>query len=152
MITHFLLKNHRITSYNVCYTKLLRMEEMPARLEEIKHAQEEGIEFLTLTNPIAYFADDKGRVNRMTVQKMELGEPDASGRRSPVPMEGSEYDLVVDSVVVSVGVSPNPLIPSSLPQLKTTRWGTIVVDEDSLQTSIPEMFAGGDIVRRNNFV
>ncbi len=123
------------------------MEEMPARVEEIKHAQEEGIEFLTLTNPVEYFADETGRVNRMRVQKMELGEPDASGRRSPVPMEGSEYDIDVDTVVVSVGVSPNPLIPSSLPQLETTRWGTIVVDEEKLQTSIPEMFAGGDIVR-----
>ncbi|WP_430809967.1 MULTISPECIES: NADPH-dependent glutamate synthase [unclassified Carboxylicivirga] len=123
------------------------MEEMPARVEEIKHAQEEGIEFLTLTNPVAYFADEKGRVNKVRVQKMELGEPDASGRRRPMPVEGSEYDIDVDTVVVSVGVSPNPLIPSSLPQLETTRWGTIVVDEDKLQTSIPEMFAGGDIVR-----
>ncbi len=123
------------------------MEEMPARVEEIKHAQEEGIEFMTLTNPVEYFADETGRVNRVKVQKMELGEPDASGRRRPVPMEGSEYDIDVDTVVVSVGVSPNPLIPSSLPQLETTRWGTIVVDEDKLQTSIPEMFAGGDIVR-----
>ncbi|MCU4165855.1 NADPH-dependent glutamate synthase [Carboxylicivirga caseinilyticus] len=123
------------------------MEEMPARVEEIKHAQEEGIEFMTLTNPVEYFADEKGKVSRMRVQKMELGEPDASGRRRPVPMEGSEYDIDVDTVVVSVGVSPNPLIPNSLPQLETTRWGTIVVDEEKLQSSIPEMFAGGDIVR-----
>ncbi|MBI9062928.1 MAG: NADPH-dependent glutamate synthase [Marinilabiliaceae bacterium] len=123
------------------------MDEMPARIEEIKHAEEEGIEFLTLTNPVEYLADDKGRVNQVRVQKMELGEPDSSGRRRPVPMEGSEYLIDVDTVVVSVGVSPNPLIPSSLPQLETTRWGTIVVDEDKFQTSIPEMFAGGDIVR-----
>nr|WP_321409640.1 NADPH-dependent glutamate synthase [uncultured Carboxylicivirga sp.] len=123
------------------------MEEMPARVEEIKHAQEEGIEFMTLTNPVEYFADEKGKVSRMRVQKMELGEPDASGRRRPVPMEGSEYDIDVDTVVVSVGVSPNPLIPNLLPQLETTRWGTIVVDEEKLQSSIPEMFAGGDIVR-----
>nr|WP_321451605.1 NADPH-dependent glutamate synthase [uncultured Carboxylicivirga sp.] len=123
------------------------MEEMPARNEEIKHAQEEGIEFLTLTNPIEYFADKNGRVNKVKVQKMELGEPDASGRRRPVPMEGSEYEIDVDTVVVSVGVSPNPLIPSALPQLETTRWGTIVVDDEKLQSSIPEMFAGGDIVR-----
>ena len=123
------------------------MEEMPARVEEIKHAEEEGIEFLTLTNPVEYFADETGRVNKVRVQKMELGEPDASGRRRPVAIEGSEYDIEVDTVVVSVGVSPNPLIPSSLPQLETTRWGTIVVDEEKLQTSIPEMFAGGDIVR-----
>ncbi len=123
------------------------MEEMPARVEEVKHAQEEGIEFLNLTNPVEYFADETGRVNKMRVQKMELGEPDSSGRRRPVVIEGSEYDIEVDTVVVSVGVSPNPLIPSSLPQLETTRWGTIVVDEEKLQTSIPEMFAGGDIVR-----
>lgn len=123
------------------------MDEMPARVEEIKHAQEEGIEFLNLCNPVEYFADESGRVNKMRVQKMELGEPDSSGRRRPVPMEGSEYDIEVDTVVVSVGVSPNPLIPNSLPQLETTRWGTIVVDEEKLQSSIPEMFAGGDIVR-----
>ncbi len=123
------------------------MDEMPARVEEVKHAQEEGIEFLNLCNPVEYFADEKGRVNKVRVQKMELGEPDASGRRSPIPIEGSEYDIEVDTVVVSVGVSPNPLIPSSLPQLETTRWGTIVVDEEKLQTSMPEMFAGGDIVR-----
>ncbi|MBS2099247.1 NADPH-dependent glutamate synthase [Carboxylicivirga linearis] len=123
------------------------LEEMPARVEEIKHAQEEGIEFMTLTNPVEYFADSTGRVNKVRVQKMELGEPDASGRRRPIPVEGSEYEIEVDTVVVSVGVSPNPLIPSSLPQLETTRWGTIVVDEEKLQSSIPEMFAGGDIVR-----
>jgi len=123
------------------------MEEMPARVEEVKHAQEEGIEFLNLCNPVEYFADETGRVNKVRVQKMELGAPDDSGRRRPVPMEGSEYDIEVDTVVVSVGVSPNPLIPSALPQLKTTRWGTIVVDEEKLQTSMPEMFAGGDIVR-----
>ncbi len=123
------------------------MDEMPARVEEIKHAQEEGIEFLTLTNPLEYFANDKGRVNKMRVQKMELGEPDASGRRRPVAIEGSEYDIDVDTVVVSVGVSPNPLIPNSLPQLEVTKWGTISVNEENLQSSIPEMFAGGDIVR-----
>jgi glutamate synthase (NADPH/NADH) small chain len=78
---------------------------------------------------------------------MELGEPDASGRRSPVPVEGSEYIMDADTVVVSVGVSPNPLIPQSLPDLKVSRWGTLVVDEDTLQTSIPDVFAGGDIVR-----
>jgi glutamate synthase (NADPH/NADH) small chain len=123
------------------------MEEMPARIEEIKHAQEEGIEFLTLNNPVEYYADEKGRVKQMKVQKMELGEPDSSGRRRPVPIEGSEYIMDVDTVVVSVGVSPNPLIPNSLPDLNVTRWGTIVVNEDTFQTSIPDIFAGGDIVR-----
>ncbi|WP_423127811.1 NADPH-dependent glutamate synthase [Gaoshiqia sp. Z1-71] len=122
-------------------------EEMPARIEEIKHAEEEGIEFLNLANPVEYFADEKGRVNRMRIQRMELGEPDASGRRRPVEVPGSEYDVAVDVVVVAIGVSPNPLVPSELPQLKVSRWGTIEVDPESMQSSIPEIFAGGDIVR-----
>ncbi len=123
------------------------VEEMPARVEEIKHAKEEGIEFLNLHNPVEYFADGQGRVNRMKLQRMELGEPDASGRRRPIPIEGSEYEIEVDMVVVSVGVSPNPLIPASMKQLRMTSWGTIQVDPDTMQSSIPEMFAGGDIVR-----
>ncbi len=123
------------------------MEEMPARLEEIEHAKEEGIEFMTLANPIEYFANEKGQVNQVKVQKMELGEPDASGRRRPIPVEGSEELIEVDTVVVSVGVSPNPIVPDSLPELKTTSWGTIQVNEETLQSSMPEMFAGGDIVR-----
>lgn len=123
------------------------MDEMPARIEEIKHALEEGIEFINLANPVEYFADEKGHVNKMKVQKMELGEPDSSGRRRPVEIVGSEYMIDVDTVVVSVGVSPNPLIPSSLPDLKMTRWHTIDADEESLQSSIPYIFAGGDIVR-----
>ncbi len=123
------------------------LTEMPARVEEVKHAQEEGIEFLNLNNPLEYYADENGRVNKMKVQKMELGEPDDSGRRRPVPIEGSEYFIDVDTVIVSVGVSPNPLIPSSLKDLKVTRWGTIVVNEDNMQSSISDIFAGGDIVR-----
>jgi len=122
-------------------------KEMPARVEEVKHAKEEGIEFMNLHNPLEYYADDNGRVNRMKIQKMELGEPDASGRRRPVPIEGSEFYIDVDTVVVSVGVSPNPLIPKALADLKVTDWGTIVVDKDTMQSSIPEIFAGGDIVR-----
>ena len=122
-------------------------DEMPARVEEVHHAEEEGIEFLNLANPVEYFADPKGKVNRVRVQRMELGEPDASGRRRPVVIEGSEYDIPVDLVVVAVGVSPNPLIPSEVRDLKVTRWGTIVVNEETMQSSIPELFAGGDIVR-----
>ncbi len=121
--------------------------EMPARIEEVKHAKEEGIEFMELHNPLEYFADENGRVNKMKVQKMELGEPDQSGRRRPVPVEGSEFIIDIDTVIVSVGVSPNPLIPQSLSELKVTGWGTIVVDKETMQTSIPEIFAGGDIVR-----
>lgn len=123
------------------------IEEMPARVEEIKHAKEEGIEFLNLHNPVEYFADEQGRVNKMKVQKMELGEPDASGRRRPVPVEGSEYLIDVDTVVVSVGVSPNPLIPQSMKELDVSSWGTINVDKETMQTSIPDIFAAGDIVR-----
>jgi glutamate synthase (NADPH/NADH) small chain len=123
------------------------IEEMPARDEEIKHAQEEGIEFLNLNNPIEYYPDDNGRVRQMKVQKMELGEPDNSGRRRPVPIEGSEYLIDVDTVVVSVGVSPNPLIPQSIKELDVSSWGTINVNKESMQSSIPDIFAGGDIVR-----
>ncbi len=121
--------------------------EMPARVEEVKHAKEEGIIFMNLHNPLEYYADENGRVKSMKIQKMELGEPDASGRRRPVPIEGSEFDVDVDTVVVSVGVSPNPLIPAALSDLKCTDWGTIVVDKETMQSSIPEIFAGGDIVR-----
>jgi glutamate synthase (NADPH/NADH) small chain len=123
------------------------IEEMPARVEEIKHAKEEGIEFLNLHNPVEYFANNQGRVCRMKLQKMELGEPDASGRRRPIPVEGSEYEIDVDTVVVSVGVSPNPLIPQSIEALDVSSWGTINVDKESMQTSLPDLFAGGDIVR-----
>lgn len=122
-------------------------EEMPARVEEVHHAEEEGVEFINLANPIEYFSDEKGRVNRMRIQRMTLGEPDASGRRRPVVLEGSEYDIPVDLVVVAVGVSPNPLIPSEVKDLKVSKWGTIEVGEETMQSSIPEIFAGGDIVR-----
>jgi glutamate synthase (NADPH/NADH) small chain len=123
------------------------MDEMPARAEEIHHAQQEGVELMCLHNPVAYQADERGRVCRMIVQKMELGEPDASGRRRPIPIAGSEFPMEVDTVVVSVGVSPNPLIANALPTLERTRWGTLVVDTETMQTSIPDLFAGGDIVR-----
>jgi len=123
------------------------MDEMPARIEEIHHAQQEGVEFMCLHNPVEYLADETGRVNKMIVQKMELGEPDASGRRRPIVIKGSEFPIDVDMVVVSIGVSPNPLIASALPTLEVTRWGTLVVNPETMQTSIPDLFAGGDIVR-----
>jgi len=123
------------------------IEEMPARNEEIIHAQEEGIEFMNLHNPLEYYADENGRVCRMKVQKMELGEPDASGRRRPLPIEGSEFTMDVDTVVVSVGVSPNPLIPSSMKELEVSKWGTIIVNGDTMHSSVEGVFAGGDIVR-----
>ncbi|MGB4414935.1 MAG: NADPH-dependent glutamate synthase [Paludibacter sp.] len=122
-------------------------EEMPARIEEVKHAKEEGIEFMTLRNPVNYIGNEYGRVTHMILQVMELGEPDASGRRSPVEVPGKTELLEVDEVVVSVGVSPNPLIPQSVAGLEVTKWGTVVVNNDTMQTAIPMIFAGGDIVR-----
>lgn len=122
-------------------------EEMPARLEEVKHAKEEGIEFYTLHNPLRYEGEDKGRVQRMELQRMELGEPDASGRRRPVAIEGDTVWVDVDEVIVSVGVSPNPLIPRSFSGLEVTSRGTIVVNEETMQTADETIFAGGDIVR-----
>lgn len=121
--------------------------EMPARVEEVHHAKQEGVQFLTLHNPIEYLADENGRVRAMRLQRMELGEPDASGRRSPVPVEGDIVEMPVDQVIVSVGVSPNPLIPNSIDGLEVTRRGTLVVNDDTLETTLPLMFAGGDIVR-----
>ena len=122
-------------------------EEMPARLEEVKHAKEEGVEFLTLHNPIEYIGDERGRVKQMRLQKMELGEPDASGRRRPVPIEGAIETIDVDEVIVSVGVSPNPLIPRAFGGLEVSKKGTIVVEEDSMRSTLGDVYAGGDIVR-----
>jgi glutamate synthase (NADPH) small chain len=121
--------------------------EMPARTEEIHHAEEEGIEFQLLTTPIRYFGDEYGRVRAMECQKMELGEPDASGRRRPVPIEGSEYTIDVDLVVCAIGQSPNPLIPQTTPGLKMGKWGNVEVDWTTMATSIPGVYAGGDIIR-----
>lgn len=121
-------------------------EEMPARIEEVKHAKEEGVEFLTLHNPIEYIADEMGRVKQVVLQKMTLGEPDASGRRSPVPLEGQTETIDIDMAIVSVGVSPNPIVPNSVKGLEVSKRGTIVVNDD-MQSSIPFLYAGGDIVR-----
>lgn len=120
--------------------------EMPARIEEVKHAKEEGVRFMTLHNPVEYIADEQGRVKQVVLQKMELGEPDASGRRRPVPVEGATVTMDVDLVVVSVGVSPNPILPRSVEGLELGRKGTIAVDEN-MQSSHKMLFAGGDIVR-----
>ncbi len=122
-------------------------EEMPARLEEVGHAKEEGIEFMTLHNPIEYIGDDKGRVVAMKVQRMELGEPDASGRRKPVPVEGAIEEIPVDLVIVAVGVSPNQLVPRSIEGLEISKRNTIVVNEETMQSNVNDLYAGGDIVR-----
>ena len=127
-------------------------DEMPARLEEVEHAKQEGVRFLTLHNPVEYLGDEKGRVNQVRLQVMELGEPDASGRRSPVPVEGKIETLDVDEVIVAIGVSPNPIIPSTVKGLDISRKGTIVTDDNlrAQYTDPKEMkvlYAGGDIVR-----
>jgi glutamate synthase (NADPH/NADH) small chain len=120
--------------------------EMPARDEEIHHAEEEGVEMKLLTNPKRILGDDDGRVTAVECLRMQLGEPDKSGRRRPIPIEGSEFIIECDTVVASLGNRPNPLIPQTTGGLKMTRWGTIVVDEKTMATSKKGVFAGGDIV------
>ncbi|KTE89809.1 NADPH-dependent glutamate synthase [Desulfitobacterium hafniense] len=120
--------------------------EMPARHEELEHAEEEGVKFQLLTNPVAIQGDEKGAVKSLTCLRYELGEPDASGRRKPVPIPGSEFEIEVDTVVVAIGQGPNPLVTQSTEGLELNKWGNIVVNEETLETSIPGVFAGGDIV------
>ncbi|MGB9741986.1 MAG: NADPH-dependent glutamate synthase [candidate division WOR-3 bacterium] len=121
-------------------------EEMPARAAEIHHAEEEGVEFQLLTNPVRYLADENGWVREVECIRMELGEPDSSGRRRPVPIPGSEFRIPVDTVVIAIGNSPNPLIPQTTPGLEVSRRGTIVVEPETGRTSKKGVFAGGDIV------
>lgn len=137
----------RMGARNVMLVYRRSEDEMPARREEVKHAKEEGVRFLTLHNPLEYLSDGHGHVATMRLQRMELGEPDESGRRSPVPVEGAVDDVAVDMVIVSVGVSPNPLIPNAIPDLDVSRRGTIVVDSETMRSSLPDIYAGGDIVR-----
>lgn len=118
-------------------------EEMPARKEEINHAEEEGVEFLLLANPVEIIGDEQGNVKVVKCIEMQLGEPDASGRRSPIPVEGSEFTVDCDEVIVALGTTPNPIIKRSMPSLETTKKGTIVADENGL-TNIPRLYAGGD--------
>lgn len=118
-------------------------EEMPARKEEINHAEEEGVEFLLLANPVEIIGDEQGNVKAVKCIEMQLGEPDASGRRSPIPVEGSEFTVDCDEVIVALGTTPNPIIKRSMPSLETTTKGTIVTDENGL-TNIPRLYAGGD--------
>lgn len=121
--------------------------EMPARIEEVEHAKEEGVQFMTLCNPTEYLADEHGRIRAMKIQRMELGEPDESGRRSPRPIPGAIEEIPVDLAIVSVGVSPNPLIPNAIADLEISRRGTIVVNEETMRSSLGDLYAGGDIVR-----
>ena len=122
------------------------MEELPARAEEVHHAQEEGIIFKTLNNPVKINGDDEGRVKSITCIEMELGEPDESGRRRPIPIENSEFDIDVDTVIMSIGTSPNPLLRSTTEGLEVNKWGCLVVNEDTLETTRDNVYAGGDAV------
>lgn len=122
------------------------MEELPARAEEVHHAQEEGIIFKTLNNPVKINGDDEGRVSSITCIEMELGEPDESGRRRPIPIEDSEFDMDVDTVIMALGTSPNPLIRSTTEGLEANKWGCLVVNEDTLETTRDNVYAGGDAV------
>lgn len=121
-------------------------EQMPARLEEVHHAKEEGVELNLLNNPVKLVGDENGWLKGAEVIKMELGKPDASGRRRPIPIEGSEYIIDAEVLIVAIGNSPNPLVPASYPELDVTNWGGIIVNEVTGQTSVPGVFAGGDIV------
>jgi glutamate synthase (NADPH/NADH) small chain len=121
-------------------------KEMPARVEEVKHAKEEGVQFLLQTNPVRLLGDDEGWLHKVELIKMELGEPDESGRRRPIPIEGSNYLLDVDVAVVAIGNGPNPLVTKTSPEIEVSRRGTIVVDPDTMKTSKKGVFAGGDIV------
>jgi glutamate synthase (NADPH/NADH) small chain len=121
-------------------------QEVPARAEEVHHAEQEGIIFDFLTNPVEIFGDDRGNVVGMRCIRMELGEPDASGRRRPIPIEGSEFDMPVDTVIFALGTSPNPLVFFDAPGLERSEWGTVVADEDSGRTTMARVWAGGDVV------
>lgn len=120
--------------------------EMPARIEEVEHAKEEGVKFILLTSPLEFNGDESGNLKSMVCQKFELGEPDESGRQRPVPIPGSSFSMEVDTVVMAIGQGPNPLVPRTTPGLILTKKGNIQADEETGQTSRPEIFAGGDIV------
>ncbi|MFA5870154.1 MAG: NADPH-dependent glutamate synthase [Candidatus Bathyarchaeia archaeon] len=121
-------------------------DEMPARAEEVENAEEEGIEFMLLTNPIRFIGNDRGFLEKVECVKQRLSEPDQSGRRRPEPIEGSNFNLEIDTAVIAIGQSPNPIIQQTTKGLQTTRHGTIVVDEETMQTAIPGVYAGGDVV------
>jgi glutamate synthase (NADPH/NADH) small chain len=121
-------------------------DEMPARREEIEHAVEEGVKIRCLCGPMTFHGDDEGRLEAMTVQKMALGEPDESGRCSPVCLEGETEQIPCDMAVIAVGTRPNPILLEATPELELNKWGYVVADPETGETSIPNVFAGGDIV------
>jgi glutamate synthase (NADPH/NADH) small chain len=118
---------------------------MPARLEEIHHAEQEGVQFMLLTTPIAFYGDEKGRVKELECLRNELGEPDESGRRRPIAIPNSNFRIPCDLAIIAIGQSPNPLIPTTTPQLKIGKSGVVVVDEKTMKTSVKGVFAGGDV-------
>ena len=136
----------RLGAENVYIVYRRGMEEMPARKEEVHHAMEEGIIFKNLNNPVKILGDENGRVRAMECIEMELGEPDASGRRKPIAKEGSNFELPVDTVIMSIGTSPNPLIRRTTPGLDTNKRGCLIVNEDTMQTTREGVYAGGDAV------
>jgi glutamate synthase (NADPH/NADH) small chain len=136
----------RLGAENACIMYRRSRQEMPARLDEIHHAEQEGVQFHLLTTPIKYNGNEDGWVTSMECLKMELGEPDASGRRRPVPIEGSNFVMEVDTVVVAIGNSSNPLVPQTTPGLEVNKWGNIVADPETGRTSRDGVWAGGDIV------
>jgi len=136
----------RLGAENVYIVYRRSEEEAPARKEEIHHAKEEGIQFKFLTNPIAVNGDEEGWVKSITCQEMELGEADASGRRRPVPVEGHTFDIETGTFIVAIGQSPNPLIRQTTPGLDTQKWGGIIVNEETMETSRDSVYAGGDAV------
>ncbi len=136
----------RLGAENVYIIYRRSKAELPARVEEVHHAEEEGIIFKLLSNPLRFLGNDKGRLAGVECLQMKLGEPDKSGRPRPVPIEGSEFMVEIDLAIIAIGNSPNPIIQRTTPGLEQTRWGTIVADEETMQTSKPGVFAGGDVV------
>ena len=136
----------RLGAENVYLVYRRSRVEMPARIEEIHHAEEEGVQMLLLQNPTKIIGDENGWVKAVECIKMELGEMDQSGRRRPVPIPDSEYIIPIDTVVIAIGQSPNPLIQQTTEGLEVSRWGTIITDEETMQTSLEGIYAGGDVV------
>ena len=136
----------RLGAENVYVVYRRSREEMPARVEEIHHGEEEGLQFRFLTNPIRILGDEKGWVKGLECVRMELGEPDESGRRRPIPVKGSEFVIDVECLIMSIGNGPNPLVQSTTPDLQENKWGNIVADVEKCKTNKEGVFAGGDIV------
>jgi len=136
----------RLGAENVYLVYRRAREQMPARVEEVEHAEEEGVQFNLLRNPVRIIGDENGWVKEVECIKMELGEPDNSGRRRPIPIEGSEFTFEVDTYIVAIGNSSNPLIPDTTPDIETNRWGNIIADDETMKTSKKGVFSGGDIV------